>query len=1284
MHRGALFLFVGLLAAVTSAWSAEGYSLNNGVTKQITEHGVCRMVTNAVAGGLGVYVPTKFDVEWSVGSKAFINNVISGVSLAACLDAASLRFRGSQYLNRTPASAGNQQKWTWSGWLKRSGVATQQTVFEASPGNGSDREFIFFNSAGMLHLGHYNGGWTYVKASTALYRDTSAWMHVVVAVDSTQATGALRTRIYVNGTELSSWSSSVDMALNRSTNMNSTKPHFLGRQGASSEYFEGNLADVYLVDGQQLAPSDFAELDANTNQWIPKSYAGTYGTNGFHLTFANPASLGNDSSGNAKHWTPNNFSTTTGTTYDPMGDYASGSLGGNYATLNSADGTSNVAFANGNLQVTGSAFYRTTRATIGVTSGKWYWEVPVTTFVNDTHIGVGNENTATYLSTWAGTTANGWVYTGYSGNKFNSNVGVGYGSAWTTNDVIGVALDATANSVWFSKNGAWQNSGNPAAGTGAAYTSLTGAPYYPIFTTGSGSVLQANFGQRAFAYTPPTGFNALNTANLPAPAIVTATDYFKTVTYTGNGLFRSIGTPPKLSGGKSISNSVMMRTSATRDFTKTFTTPTNSKKYTYSTWVKRSANSGAGHVLLVGGAGTSYALAFDGSSILGSNPDSLVFVSSNGGATVRVQSKAYFLDPTQWINIIMAVDTTQATAADRVKFYANGRELSILYTTYPALNADTGINTASAHRIGSWGPGSLNLDGYLAEMYFVDGQALTPSSFGQLNDKGAWVPVNYSGTYGANGFYLNFTNGGAFGTDSSGNGNAWTANNFIVEDLMLDTPTRNFATYSIADKYSNFNVNTGALYAWPSTGNTQLRSTLGVTSGKWYWEVLHGGTAVSNYGVATPFTNLGSWGGSDAYGWAYHASNGQMSNNGTVSAYGSAWGSGHVMGVALDADSGKVWFSKNNVWQLSGNPAAGTNPTYSNLTTGPFYATFGGNTGGGAQINFGQGGLAGLTYDAASGGSFFYTPPAGFLALNTANISNTDFVPDLVWIKSRSAATDHAIYDGVRGATIDLVTNSTAAETAPTNGLLGFNGGGFNIGTLAKLNTNAATYVAWMFKEGVTPGFDVVSYTGTGSAQNVPHGLSAKPAMIIEKDRQNGTGYNWGVYHQNANATPQNYYLQLNTSNGAQASSAMWNNTAPTASVFTVATDAVANASGHSYVAYVFAEVPGFSKFGGYTGNGAADGTFVYTGFRPAFVMTKRTDSTSNWYIRDSARSTYNPSSLIQAANGSGAEESPYPEVDFLSNGFKFRGSNTNWNASAGTYIYAAFAEQPFKYATAR
>ena len=306
------------------------------------------------------------------------------------------------------------------------------------------------------------------------------------------------------------------------------------------------------------------------------------------------------------------------------------------------------------------------------------------------------------------------------------------------------------------------------------------------------------------------------------------------------------------------------------------------------------------------------------------------------------------------------------------------------------------------------------------------------------------------------------------------------------------------------------------------------------------------------------------------------------------------------------------------------------------------------------------------------------------------------FQPDFVWIKSRSAATDHKLTDSVRGVTKALISDTTGAETTDANGVTAFTSNGFTIGSDSVYNTNAATYVAWCWKAGgtsssntngsitstvsvnATAGFSVVTYTGTGANATVGHGLGVAPSMIIVKTR---SGVNdWAVYHISIGATK---FLLLNTTAAAGTTSAVWNNTAPTSSVFSIATDFSINQSTATYVAYCFSEVVGYSKFGSYTGNGSTDGPFVYCGFRPRWVMFKRTDSAFDWSIYDTSRDTYNVMPDILYPNLSSAESNTYA-LDCLSNGFKIRGAGQNINTSGGTYIYACFAENPLKYALAR
>jgi hypothetical protein len=306
--------------------------------------------------------------------------------------------------------------------------------------------------------------------------------------------------------------------------------------------------------------------------------------------------------------------------------------------------------------------------------------------------------------------------------------------------------------------------------------------------------------------------------------------------------------------------------------------------------------------------------------------------------------------------------------------------------------------------------------------------------------------------------------------------------------------------------------------------------------------------------------------------------------------------------------------------------------------------------------------------------------------LSNAITNAAAFKPDLVWVKSRSAATDNKLTDSVRGVTKGLISNTTAAETTDTQGLTAFNTNGFTVGTNTDYNNLAATYVAWQWQAGqgltssntngtitstvsvnASAGFSIATFTTSGgySTGTVGHGLGVAPAMYIVKNR-NGSAIHWNTYHQSLGNT-QALYLDL--TNAAATSSAFWNNTSPTSSVFSIGTNLYAS---QDYVAYCWTPIAGYSAFGSFSGNGLTDGTFIYTGFLPRFVMVKRTSSADDWRILDTARNTYNVMNLELYPNAASAETT-VTDFDVLSNGIKLR------NLFSGTYIYAAFATNPFK-----
>jgi hypothetical protein len=625
--------------------------------------------------------------------------------------------------------------------------------------------------------------------------------------------------------------------------------------------------------------------------------------------------------------------------------------------------------------------------------------------------------------------------------------------------------------------------------------------------------------------------------------------------------------------------------------------------------------------------------------------------------------------------------------------------------------------------------------GYLTEINFIDGQALTPSSFGETNETtGVWSPIAYAGSYGTNGFYLNFsdnTSTTTLGEDQAGS-NDWTLNNFSVtagagNDSLVDTPTQygtdtgaggevrgNYATWNPLDQVQSSTFSNGNLDV--VTGTTTVfgaRGTIAVSSGQWYWEVTPtAGVATADciIGIDSSITPINSSTaqknvGATATSYGYRAS-GEKITSSSSTAYGNSYTNNDVIGVALNLDAGEIKFYKNGVVQNSGTAA------FTGLS-GSFYPAFSDGDPSNAltvTANFGQ-------------RPFAYTAPSGFKALVTTNLPeptvvqgddyfNTvlftgtgaagnavtvGFQPDFVWIKDRDLALyHHVLQDAVRGANNVLYSNLALAEYGASGFL--FTSTGFTVGTgIGDINVSGSPEVAWNWKAdgagslnelgtisstvsaNTTAGISIVTYTGNAtSGATVGHGLGATPAFVIFKDR--GATSDWRVWTTlfgTGNA------LSLNSTAGTGSNSAIMQATPTSTLMYLLGSGYSVNNSGATYVAYCFAEVEGFSKFGSYTGNGSADGTFVYTGFRPAFVMIKRTDSTGFWAMLDNDRLGYNVTDKVVYANASNAEATAQA-TDFLSNGFKLRTLDSDVNSVGGTHIYMAFAENPFKYSLAR
>ena len=789
-------------------------------------------------------------------------------------------------------------------------------------------------------------------------------------------------------------------------------------------------------------------------------------------------------------------------------------------------------------------------------------------------------------------------------------------------------------------------------------------------------------------------------------------------------------------GDYQIERSLRFNSSDSAYLSRTPAVAGNRRTWTWAGWVKRSGLGSDGFVLFSRQNANNDASTF----YVGFVQDRLVAATYNGR---WFETSQIFRDPSAYCHIVIVLDTTQAIASDRLKAYVNG----LLVTQYAAdgrggisQNADLPWNDAALSEIGRLSAAVTGyFSGYLADVHFIDGQALTPSSFTEVSaTTGQLIPKTYSGTYGTNGFQLKFADNSSntaatLGKDTSGNSNNWTPNSLNVtagvgNDSLVDTPTSfgtdtyvggevrgNYCTWNPLAT-GNLTAVNGNLGVKPASSDwQQIKGTISVSTGKWYWESTvnpsstyinqyHG---ISNY-LESPNTNLGT-----VTGFCYGHSGDKYYAGTYQSGVAASYTFGDVIGMALDLDSATqtIKFYKNGTLQF----------TQTITGTGPWHPA--------SNCYYVQ---TPTVFDTNFGQRAFAHPVSGFKALCDTNLGaplvakpNTvmDVVtragggttqtfatlrPGLVWEKRRDSTSSHYLFDVNRGNDKHLSSDTTSAEGS-TAGAFTFNTNSYTVSSGFDW-PGGATVVDWVWDAGGTTdpsntagsitsqvranasaGFSVVTYTGNGSSgATVGHGLGVAPQMIILKGRAGTTAANhWFVWHTSLSS---GYNINLNLTNAQRDTSAFLSGivAAPSNSTtfgFTAGSSGIINVNETSttYVAYCFAAVVGYSSFGSYTGNGSADGPFVYTGFRPRFILTKATNSALDWNIFDAARDSYNSVNKVLFPNLSNAESNyiAYTPFDFLSNGFKLRTSIV-WNASSTTYIYAAFAESPFQYARAR
>lgn len=790
-----------------------------------------------------------------------------------------------------------------------------------------------------------------------------------------------------------------------------------------------------------------------------------------------------------------------------------------------------------------------------------------------------------------------------------------------------------------------------------------------------------------------------------------------------------------------IQKSLRFRSSASAYLSRVFNTPTDLNKWTMSMWVKRGTLNNTDQILAHAYDGTSSSYLY----LQANNTLTFMGYNNTGGSVYWIlNTQMVFRDPSAWYHLTIVYDSNNATSNNRAKLYINGVEVTAFQSpTYPSLGwASVWNKSTIVGRFGTYLASTSYFDGYLAEVNFVDGQALSPSSFGQTDPAtGQWTAKKYTGAYGNNGFYLPFTDTSSTSNlvkDAAGS-NHWTPNNIsLTAGATYDSVTDVPFSYGTGDRgnFCTFNPLDNHAYTDLKCGNTQVFGNTATNSGvsigtmpasiPAYWETTittAGGISYAGAGIASPRSVPDA----ENYGINSVAVSGMLVRHGGgalnsgYGGYGAAsftspsFTTGDVIGVAVDPVNGAMYVHKNGTWMNSGVPTSGASRTGAThtWTAGAItvYPAGGGYNGSVNDTNFGQ-------------RPFAYTPPSGFKALHTGNlpeptivkpnkhfdvnlrtgtsavfsVTGKGFAPDLVWTKSRANAHSHLLFDKARGVQMYLSTNTTTAETTDANTLTSFNSDGYSGGNQAtQFNVGGAAYVDWLWKAGgaavsntagsitsqvsanPTAGFSVVTFTAQPSGSaTIGHGLGVAPKLTMFKSR--GVVANWHSYHAAVGAGND---IFLNLTNGSSASANIWAGTAPTSSVVTIGTDF---ATSGNWVAYCFAEIAGYSKIGSYVGNGSTDGPFVYCGFRPRFILVKNSSVTYDWYMYDSSREGYNAANSELNPNSSAAEVTggggrPF---DMLSNGFKIRNSNQGHNGSGNTMIFIAIAEAPFQYSLAR
>ena len=1210
----------------------------------------------------------------------------------------------------------------------------------------SDRAVLRFASGDVIEF-QTTG---YSVKTTATFRGFNGWYHIVAAIDTTDGTQSNRGKIYVNGVQQTLQSNNLNQNVDTSVNNNTI--HVFGTRilssGTNSNY-DGQLAQINLIDGQQLDASYFGYFDFQTGIWRPKKYTGTYGTNGVYLPLDGLQHISRDLSGNGNHFTPSDIRCTVplhmatgalpilntnsgGTTACPsvrpdplasnivlalpLSDRSATAIGVDVHHLIKGSGSAKTLTNTGSIatNITKPHFYGLSGAIDLADASSDKVEISPS---NDFNMGTGDFTVECWIhpkSTSASdgslfvlqTLTGGEAYFAFNfdpGGEFNIYLNSG-GANWSPtapeelieyNKWNHVALVKHSNVVKVYVNGlaigSYSHSGQ--VGYDASVTTIC-----RIGGGGSGALNLLMQDMRVYKgvakYTDTFTCGSQDSTVVPdSPSGVAVSRKFKpsisgSVGFEGTDSFLAAPHHTDLNA-------------TNQDFCfEAFIYPVGS-----------TSNFG-----FVFAKGVALQIAWNDTNAYSRMT---CYLSSTGGGSYDIASD--FNSGTGSVPMHQWAHFAFVRSSGTLKWYINGIEKAST-----SISGTIHANTDDFN-IGAYSSTSYEFKGSISNARVTIGQAVYTSNFTTPTEP---LTLTSQSVTSSNVKLLcckdKFDESAVdkIPTGSLTVNNSAKATSFTP---FLDDVDSRVGNYPALNPLEGNNRKSGALtegnlfFAGKNYGLNKSTVVFGpgnITTGKYFWEIDYNGTeAYGMYsGITANFdqdageiatqTNK-SWLGTTSYKRYNTTSYANFSNL-----------EAGTMSFALDVDNQVLrgYYNTRLIYTDTTIPNASTTQ-YAPFT----HSTNDGSSGTqwmDAHYNFGQ-------------RPFTFTPPEGYESLVSANISpipiitkpekqfdtllysgdnatsrsitGLEFAPDLIIQKRRSDVSSLVVWDSVRGVNKTLYTEDTYAETTSdsTGYITEFGSNGFTFalsgGSEAQLNASGHTYLAWCWKAGgaavtnnvgsissqvsvnTKAGFSIVTYTGTGSSTTVGHGLGVKPGWIIIKCRSNVD--NWMVYHNQANggSSPEDQYFELNAQGGDIDSTAMLNDTAPTSTVVTIGSDNSVNGNGRTYVMYCWNEIPGYSKFGGFTGNGSTDGIYVNLGFRPAWLMLKRADSSSEWNIWDINRNVGEQPLAREIRASRTYAESGYDAaryVDFLSNGFKMRTSDADHNANGGRYIYMAFAEQ--------